>query len=170
MQDARKLAIRKSKEELENFLLENKRARPEMSYSKAHHLFGSADEWRALVEADRREIYKDAMVLLRRKCEEEEHERQKKDRGVFMELLDSLTSIEYRTTWAEAQRVFADCAELKENDDLRNLHKLDQLLVFKDHIRKLEKQVCCKGLMQIRLCALSFFVFSIELIVQTKKK
>lgn len=135
-----------------------------MSYSRAGHIFSNTDEWRALVEADRREIYKHTMVELRRKREDEAQTRVKNLQSVFADLLDSLTNIEYRTTWAEAQKILAEREELKESAELQDLHKLDQLVVFKDHIKKLEEQVRHNQqiFFTLRVC------FSMILIVRTK--
>ncbi|KAI6188465.1 WW domain-containing protein [Aphelenchoides besseyi] len=138
--DARKLAVRKSKDDFEQFLLNHKKARPEMSYSKAERVFGHESTWKALSESDRRDIYKDTMVLLQRKIESETREKRAQIRRLFTDLLDSLENIEYRTTWAEAQRILSECTEMAENDDLKSMHKLELLESFKDHIRKLERE------------------------------
>ncbi|KAI6235162.1 hypothetical protein M3Y95_00022000 [Aphelenchoides besseyi] len=138
--DARKLAVRKSKDDFEQFLLNHKKAHPDMSYSKAERVFGHESTWKALSENDRRDIYKDTMVLLQRKIETETREKRSQIRRLFTDVLDSLENIEYRTTWAEAQRILSECAEMAENDDLKSMHKLELLESFKDHVRKLERE------------------------------
>ncbi|KAI6240095.1 WW domain-containing protein [Aphelenchoides fujianensis] len=142
--DARKLAVRKQKEDFEQFLLNHPKARPGMSFSKAERLFGNDEAWKELKDTNRKSLYQDTMELLRRKREDEQREAQQRIRRQYIELLDSLDNIDHRTTWAEAQRILADCPQFTGNAELKSMHKLDQLDAFKQHIASMEEEYITK--------------------------
>jgi pre-mRNA-processing factor 40 len=131
--------MRKAKDDFENFLLDDRRVLPTMSYSKAERLFGKEDVWTALGESDRREIFEDTIVRVKRKREEDAKELQKRTRTMLVALLDSLPEVNYRTMWAEVQKILHSCRVFKDEADFKKMHKLDMLEAFEDYIRMAEK-------------------------------
>ncbi|KAI6177661.1 hypothetical protein M3Y97_00932400 [Aphelenchoides bicaudatus] len=137
--DARKVALRKSKDDYESFLLNDRRLLPTMTYSKAEKLFGTEEIWRALGETDKREIYSDTIIRVKRKREEDAKEHIQKCRALLIELFDSFPEINYKTSWADAQKLLQSCKAFTDQKELRKLHKLDVLEAFEEYIRKAEK-------------------------------
>lgn len=80
-------------------------------------------------ENDRRDIYEDVIFNLAKKEKEDAKNLKKRNMKTLSEILDSMTSISYRSTWQEAQQVlienpaFADDADLlgEELDFIRYL-------------------------------------------------
>lgn len=61
--DEKRIAIKKAKEELEQWLQNHPKVRATMRYSKAESLFANEPEWKAVHDSERKEIFRDAMVL-----------------------------------------------------------------------------------------------------------
>lgn len=62
--DEKRLAIKKAKEDLEEWLQNNPKVRPTMRYSKAEILFADEAIWKAVHESERKEIFADALVSI----------------------------------------------------------------------------------------------------------
>lgn len=56
------------------------------------------------------------------------------------EVLDSMTEINYDTTWSEAQVMLLGNNSFKNDVNLLAMDKEDALIVFEEHIRELEKE------------------------------
>ena len=66
VQDEKRLAIKKAKEELEKWLQANPKMTPRVRYSKAHEWFAADPEWKSVGDDDRREIFRDVQNFLDR--------------------------------------------------------------------------------------------------------
>lgn len=120
-------------------------------------------------ESDRRDIYEDVIFNLAKKEKEDAKNLKKRNMKTLSEILDSMTNINYRTTWQEAQQMlienpsFTDDTDLLGEPCLSNLRvrvmgqyehlfvthvsciltamdKEDALIVFEEHIRELQKE------------------------------
>jgi len=59
---------------------------------------------------------------------------------VLADILDSMTQINHKTTWQEAQQCLLDNQTFAEDQELLSMDKEDALIVFEDHIRQLEME------------------------------
>lgn len=62
--DEKRLAIKKAKEDLEEWLQNNPKVRSTMRYSKAEILFADEPIWKIVHEGERKEIFADALVSI----------------------------------------------------------------------------------------------------------
>ncbi|CAD5215996.1 unnamed protein product [Bursaphelenchus okinawaensis] len=138
--DSRRLATRKAKEDLEAFLLSSGKCRPTLTYQKAKKLFRDEEVWKKVTESDRQDILKDTMAVLKKQHDEKVKQQREKCQNMLNELLDTLPEITYRTTWAQTQRILAANEFYLENDDLKEMDKLDALEIFIEYIRRAEKE------------------------------
>ena len=116
-EEARQRA-KKAKEDLEAFLLNNEKVTSITKYYRCEEMFGTLDVWRAVADADRRDIYEDAIVLLAKREKEEAKEMKKRNMTKLAELLESMTSISFQTTWQEAQQMLLDNATFFQDREL----------------------------------------------------
>lgn len=74
--------------------------------------------WRNVPEAERRDIYEDAIFHLSKREKEEEKALRKRNMKNLTRVLDSITDITYRTAWTEAQQLLLDNPTFSEDNDL----------------------------------------------------
>ncbi|CAK9828298.1 Pre-mRNA-processing factor 40 homolog A [Anthophora retusa] len=134
-----RLRLKKAKEDLEQFLLENDRMTSTTKYYKCEEMFGNLEVWRAVGDSDRRDIYEDVIFNLAKREKEEAKQLKKRNTKRLAQVLDTMTDVTYRTTWQEAQALLLQHAAFAEDADLLEMDKEDALLVFENHIRQLEK-------------------------------
>jgi pre-mRNA-processing factor 40 len=91
-------------------------------------------------DADRRDIYEDAIQLLAKKEKEEAKITKKRNMKKLSGLLEGMTSVSYQTTWQEAQQLLLDNSAFFQDRELLAMDKEDALIVFEKHIKELEKE------------------------------
>lgn len=131
--------LKKAKEDLEQFLLENDRMVSTTKYYKCEEMFGNLEVWRAVGDSDRRDIYEDVIFNLAKREKEEAKQLKKRNTKRLAQVLDTMTDVTYRTTWQEAQALLLQYPAFAEDADLLEMDKEDALIVFENHIRQLEK-------------------------------
>lgn len=130
--------IKKAKEHLNVFLRNHERVNSTTRYRYACELFRDHDAWKLIPDHDRREIFEEAVAMHAKKEREEARELRKRNMRVLTDILDSMTSITFRTTWQEAQQLLLDNVTFAEDAQLLGMDKEDALIVFENHIRQLE--------------------------------
>lgn len=131
--------MKKAKEDLEQFLLENERMSSTTKYYKCEEMYGNLEIWRAVGDADRRDIYEDVIFNLAKREKEEAKQLKKRNTKRLAQVLDIMTDVTFKTTWQEAQALLLEQPAFAEDADLLQMDKEDALLVFENHIRQLEK-------------------------------
>lgn len=135
-----RLKAKQAKEDLEQFLLHHDKMTSSVKYWKADSLFTDYEEWQAVNDRDRRELFDDVVHMLEKREKEESKTLRKRNIKVFNEILDSMPSLTNSTTWSEAQQMLLDNPRFTEDTDLQNMDKEDALVCFEDHIRMLEQE------------------------------
>lgn len=131
--------LKKAKEDLEQFLLENDKMMSTTKYYKCEEMFGNLEVWRAVGDSDRRDIYEDVIFNLAKREKEDAKQLKKRNTKRLAQVLDTMTDVTYKTTWQEAQVLLLQHSAFAEDADLLQMDKEDALLVFENHIRQLEK-------------------------------
>ncbi|KAH8285817.1 hypothetical protein KR018_009491 [Drosophila ironensis] len=135
-----RLKAKKAKEDLEQFLMSSDKMNSQMKYFRCEEVFAGHRAWTIVPEPDRRDIYEDCIFNLAKREKEEARQLKKRNMKVLGELLESMTSINYATTWSEAQVMLLDNVAFKNDVTLLAMDKEDALIVFEEHIRTLEKE------------------------------
>ncbi|OZC11562.1 hypothetical protein X798_01420 [Onchocerca flexuosa] len=137
--DEKRLAIKKAKEDLEEWLQNNPKVRPTMRYSKAEILFADEPIWKAVHEGERKEIFADALEFIDKREKENAKAIRRRNVQALADILEGMEEITYRTTWAQAQRLLIENPSFANDSTLQNMDKEDALIVFEEHIRTAEK-------------------------------
>lgn len=74
--------------------------------------------WRAVGDADRRDIHEDAVFNLAKREKETAKTTKKLNMKRLAEVLDAMTNISFRTTWQEAQLMLLDNPSFADNTSL----------------------------------------------------
>lgn len=135
-----RLKAKRSKEQLEEFLLKTDKITSTTKYYRCDELFCGNEIWDSVPDADRRDIYEDAMFALAKREKEEAKILKKRNMKKLAEVLDNMTEIGYDTTWSEAQVMLLGNNAFKNDVNLLAMDKEDALIVFEEHIRELEKE------------------------------
>ncbi|XP_068899976.1 pre-mRNA-processing factor 40 homolog A isoform X6 [Tenebrio molitor] len=135
-----RLKAKKSKEQLEEFLLNCDKISSTTKYYKCDELFSTTEIWTSVNDSDRRDIYEDVVFTLAKREKEEGKVLKKRNMKKLSEVLDSMTKITYDTTWSEAQSLLLANTAFKNDVNLLAMDKEDALIVFEEHIRQLEKE------------------------------
>lgn len=135
-----RLRAKKAKEDLEKFLMTTDKMNSTLKYYKCEEIFANNKIWTSVSEQDRRDIYEDCVFNLAKREKEEARIMKKRNMKVLGELLESMTTITYSTTWAEAQVMLLENAAFKNDVNLLGMDKEDALIVFEEHIRTLERE------------------------------
>jgi len=135
-----RLKAKKAKEDLEQFLLNNKRMTSTIKYYACHDLFHHYDSWQNVPEVERREIYEDVVFTLQKREKEENKQMRKKNMKSLSDILDNMDNISFKTTWSEAQQMLIDNPTFSEDTELLSMDKEDALIVFAEHIKQLEEE------------------------------
>lgn len=138
--DEQRMQAKKAKENLEKFLQTCDKMHSNVRYKQACEMLRDNEYWKAVPEADRREIFLDVVRYMSENEKEETKKLQKRNTRVLSDILDSMTSITYRTTWQEAQQQLLENPIFANDADLLGMDKEDALIVFEEHIRQLEQE------------------------------
>ena len=118
--------IKKAKEDLEAFLLNNnEKMSSTTKYYRCEEMFGNLEVWKAVSDADRRDIYEDVIVVLAKREKEEAKVTKKKNMQKLADLLEGMTSITYQTTWQEAQQMLLDNSTFFQDRELLGKYQLN---------------------------------------------
>uniref|UniRef100_A0A915BGX2 FF domain-containing protein n=2 Tax=Parascaris univalens TaxID=6257 RepID=A0A915BGX2_PARUN len=137
--DEKRLAIKKAKEDLEQWLQNHPKVRPTMRYSKAEKLFEEEPLWKAVHDSERKEIFRDALEFIDKREKENAKALRRRNVQALADILEGMEEITYRTTWAQAQRLLIENPAFANDSTLQSMDKEDALIVFEDHIRTAEK-------------------------------
>ncbi|XP_037928198.1 pre-mRNA-processing factor 40 homolog A [Teleopsis dalmanni] len=135
-----RLRAKKAKEDLERFLMTTDKMNSQMKFYKCEEEFAANRIWTSVPEQDRRDIYEDCVFNLAKREREDSRQLKKRNMKVLSELLESMSSVTYGSTWSEAQVMLLENASFKNDVNLLGMDKEDALLVFEEHIRNLEKE------------------------------
>ncbi|KAI4454695.1 pre-mrna-processing protein prp40 [Holotrichia oblita] len=135
-----RLKAKKSKENLEQFLLTTDKITSGTKYYKCDEMFMNMEVWTSVSDSDRRDIYEDVVFSLAKREKEEGKLLKKRNMKKLGEVLDNMTEINYDTTWSEAQAMLLGNDTFKNDVNLLAMDKEDALIVFEEHIRELEKE------------------------------
>ncbi|KAK9754065.1 FF domain [Popillia japonica] len=135
-----RLKAKKSKENLEQFLLTTDKITSGTKYYKCDEMFVNMEVWTSVSDSDRRDIYEDVVFSLAKREKEEGKLLKKRNMKKLGEVLDNMTEINYDTTWSEAQAMLLGNDTFKNDVNLLAMDKEDALIVFEEHIRELEKE------------------------------
>ncbi|XP_053672408.1 pre-mRNA-processing factor 40 homolog A isoform X2 [Anopheles nili] len=138
--EEQRLKAKKSKEQLEKFLMSSDKMNSALKFYRCDELFANLDVWKSVPEQDRRDIYDDCIFNLAKREKEEARVMKKRNMRVLGELLEAMTSVTYQTTWSEAQVMLLESASFKNDVNLLGMDKEDALIVFEEHIRGLERE------------------------------
>ncbi|CAH1991886.1 unnamed protein product [Acanthoscelides obtectus] len=138
--EEQRLKAKKSKEQLEEFLLTSDLITSATKYYRLDEMFGHLEVWQNVIDPDRRDIYEDVMFTLSKREKEEAKVLKKRNMKKLAEVLECMTKINYDTTWSEAQVLLLENNAFKNDVNLLAMDKEDALIVFEEHIRVLEKE------------------------------
>ena len=135
-----RLKQKKSKEDFEEFLMNNERVNSTMKYYRLEDMFSELPIWKGVPDVDRREIWIDCQHNLSKREKDQAKSLRKKNTRRLADILDRMTLIKFNTTWEQAQQMLLDNPAFADDDELLAMDKEDALIVFEDHIRELEKE------------------------------
>lgn len=138
--EEQRLRAKKAKEDLEKFLMSCDKITSATKYYKCDEMFANQKIWTNVPDQDRRDIYEDCMFNLAKREKEEARVMKKRNMRVLSEVLESMTSITYQTTWSEAQVMLLENSAFKNDVNLLGMDKEDALIVFEEHIRTQERE------------------------------
>ncbi|KAG1682607.1 Pre-mRNA-processing factor 40 A [Nymphon striatum] len=136
--EVQRLKAKQAKEDLEQFLQTDKSMFSTVKYKKAEQMYTVFPVWRSVPDRDRREVFEDVLFFLSKKEKEELKALRKRNMKSLSEILDSMTSVTYKTTWHQTQQLLLENPVFSENTELLSMDKEDALIVFEEHIRQLE--------------------------------
>ncbi|CAJ0939127.1 unnamed protein product, partial [Mesorhabditis belari] len=137
--DEKRLAVKKAKEDLEKWLQEHPKMKTNIRYQKAMEVFDKEPIWKAVSDADRRDIFSDVQAFVHKREAEFAEKTRKRNIQALSDILDGMRDITYRTTWAQAQRLLIENPAFADDVTLQSMDKEDALIVFEDFIRNAEK-------------------------------
>lgn len=138
--EEQRLRTKKAKEDLEKFLMSCDKITSATKYYKCDEMFANQKIWTNVPDQDRRDIYDDCMFNLAKREKEEARVMKKRNMRVLSEVLESMTSVTYQTTWSEAQVMLLENSAFKNDVNLLGMDKEDALIVFEEHIRTQERE------------------------------
>ena len=110
-------------------------------FEKAQKLFSQNTAWIVMSDdKERRELFDYYTAEMRRKARDEERDLRNRGMQKFEALLKQLPEISEDSRWTEIIDVLQKRPEFEKDEDLRQLHLLDQLMAFETHIKELERK------------------------------
>ncbi|KAF9902086.1 hypothetical protein EC991_005292 [Linnemannia zychae] len=131
----------KQKQDLLDFLKSSDKVTHASRYTTVSRLFAEEAAFKA-IEDDRLRfsIFDSYVGELIRQEKEEARQRRKAGMSALLSLYQSMNGINLLTRWSHAQELLHESKEFKDSDVMSGLNKVDQLSVFEDHIKQLEKE------------------------------
>ncbi len=145
--DTKKANIGKQKDRLEKLrasFTQMLQRHPEIKYysrfKNAKPLLEGETAWKAAIDDEEREdLFEEYITSLKTAKQEKEHQQHKEAMELFVNLLSEL-ELDSNTRWDQAQILFTTHTKYQNNEIFQALTKLDTLIAFEDHVKKLERQ------------------------------
>ncbi|KAF9140820.1 hypothetical protein BGX30_005944 [Mortierella sp. GBA39] len=131
----------KQKQDLLDLLKSSDKVTHASRYTTISRLFAEEAAFKA-IEDDRLRfsIFDSYVSDLIRQEKEEARQRRKSGMSALLSLYQSMDGITLLTRWSQAQEMLQESNEFKDTEVVSGLNKIDQLAVFEDHIKQLEKE------------------------------
>lgn len=100
-QEEQRAKAKKAREDLRSFLESHKKMHSSVRWRRACEMFDGDPMWEAVHERDRKDVFEDVVFFLAKKEKEEEKEQRAHNRKLMLQVYNTMSSITYRTTWAE---------------------------------------------------------------------
>eukprot|EP00069_Balaena_mysticetus_P008235 bmy_05774T0 len=111
-----------------------------MLHRRAEQTFGELEVWAVVPERDRKEVYDDVLFFLAKKEKEQAKQLRRRNIQALKSILDGMSSVNFQTTWSQAQQYLMDNPSFAQDHQLQNMDKEDALICFEEHIRALERE------------------------------
>ncbi|XP_058164256.1 pre-mRNA-processing factor 40 homolog B isoform X7 [Dasypus novemcinctus] len=135
-----RLRAKEAKQTLQHFLEQHERMTSTTRYRRAEQTFGELEVWAVVPERDRKEVYDDVLFFLAKKEKEQAKQLRRRNIQALKSILDGMSSVNFQTTWSQAQQYLMDNPSFAQDHQLQNMDKEDALICFEEHIRALEKE------------------------------
>lgn len=131
----------KQKQDLLDLLKSSDKVTHASRYTTISRLFAEEAAFKA-IEDDRLRfsIFDGYVGELIRQEKEEARQRRKSGMSALLSLYQSMGGITLLTRWSQVQEMLQENKEFKNTEVMSGLNKVDQLAVFEDHIKQLEKE------------------------------
>ncbi|KAG9284653.1 hypothetical protein G9A89_004695 [Geosiphon pyriformis] len=140
-EEERRGRITKMRQDFISLLESHPEVNSSTRYRKVCDLFGEHPAFLAMEDDRQREdIFGEYVYELRKQEKEAARLMRKENMEKFSKLLRSLPSITMRTLWKDAQNIYMNTPEYREDLHLQKMDMLDFLAVFEEHIKYLEEQ------------------------------
>ncbi|XP_033619440.1 pre-mRNA-processing factor 40 homolog B isoform X6 [Fukomys damarensis] len=135
-----RLRAKEAKQTLQHFLEQHERMTSTTRYRRAEQTFGELEVWAVVPERDRKEVYDDVLFFLAKKEKEQAKQLRRRNIQALKSILDGMSSVNFQTTWSQAQQYLMDNPSFAQDHQLQNMDKEDALICFEEHIRALERE------------------------------
>nr|XP_045008239.1 pre-mRNA-processing factor 40 homolog B isoform X9 [Jaculus jaculus] len=135
-----RLRAKEAKQTLQHFLEQHERMTSTTRYRRAEQTFGELEVWAMVPERDRKEVYDDVLFFLAKKEKEQAKQLRRRNIQALKSILDGMSSVNFQTTWSQAQQYLMDNPSFAQDQQLQNMDKEDALICFEEHIRALERE------------------------------
>ncbi|XP_055482917.1 pre-mRNA-processing factor 40 homolog B isoform X6 [Psammomys obesus] len=135
-----RLRAKEAKQTLQHFLEQHERMTSTTRYRRAEQTFGDLEVWAVVPERDRKEVYDDVLFFLAKKEKEQAKQLRRRNIQALKSILDGMSSVNFQTTWSQAQQYLMDNPSFAQDQQLQNMDKEDALICFEEHIRALERE------------------------------
>ncbi|XP_072876816.1 pre-mRNA-processing factor 40 homolog B isoform X9 [Chlorocebus sabaeus] len=135
-----RLRAKEAKQTLQHFLEQHERMTSTTRYRRAEQTFGDLEVWAVVPERDRKEVYDDVLFFLAKKEKEQAKQLRRRNIQALKSILDGMSSVNFQTTWSQAQQYLMDNPSFAQDHQLQNMDKEDALICFEEHIRALERE------------------------------
>nr|XP_020025045.1 pre-mRNA-processing factor 40 homolog B isoform X2 [Castor canadensis] len=135
-----RLRAKEAKQTLQHFLEQHERMTSTTRYRRAEQTFGELEVWAVVPERDRKEVYDDVLFFLAKKEKEQAKQLRRRNIQALKSILDGMSSVNFQTTWSQAQQYLMDNPSFAQDQQLQNMDKEDALICFEEHIRALERE------------------------------
>ncbi|XP_034372541.1 pre-mRNA-processing factor 40 homolog B isoform X4 [Arvicanthis niloticus] len=135
-----RLRAKEAKQTLQRFLEQHERMSSSTRYRRAEQTFGDLEVWAVVPERDRKEVYDDVLFFLAKKEKEQAKQLRRRNIQALKSILDGMSSVNFQTTWSQAQQYLMDNPSFAQDQQLQNMDKEDALICFEEHIRALERE------------------------------
>ncbi|XP_035874954.1 pre-mRNA-processing factor 40 homolog B isoform X6 [Phyllostomus discolor] len=135
-----RLKAKEAKQTLQHFLEQHEHMTSTTRYRRAEQTFGELEVWAVVPERDRKEIYDDVLFFLAKKEKEQAKQLRRRNIQALKSILDGMSSVNFQTTWSQAQQYLMDNPSFAQDHQLQNMDKEDALICFEEHIRALERE------------------------------
>ncbi|KAL5497081.1 hypothetical protein EMCRGX_G013480 [Ephydatia muelleri] len=131
---------KRNREALKKMMEEHEEVHSEIRWRRVCALFEDHPLWKSVSVEERKDVFEDVKFNLAEKEKDQERQSREKNRAAMAKVFASMTSITFRTTWADVQKQLLEYPLYADNDELLTMDKEDMLVTFEDHIRQLEKE------------------------------